>query len=308
MAETASAAEAAPLPTGWRLQRLAGALGAELEGVDLAAAGDSEVTAIRALLNEHQVLFFPDQDLSIDAHVAFGARFGELEGHPNLSYETPHPKIFELRASGGGVADEWHTDLTFQERPALLSVLYMAECPAVGGDTLWSNLCAAFDAMSAPLREFCEGLTALHDALPHNRPDRMAIHPVVRVHPETGRRALYVNEHFTRRLVELEATESDALLRHLVRWIQQPRFTVRYRWRRGTVAIWDNRATQHFVVNDFEGERVIRRVTVTGDVVEGTRPPAWEPWVREGRLSATSRHDRQLFMFLKQRAAGGGEG
>ena len=114
---------------------------------------------------------------------------------------------------------------------------------------------AAYDAMSAPLKEMCEGLTALHDALPHNRPDRMTVHPVVRVHPETGRRALYVNEHFTRRIVEMDSTESDALLRHLTQWVQQPRFSVRYRWTEGTVAIWDNRATQHFVVNDFEGER-----------------------------------------------------
>lgn len=301
MAETVNT-NAAAMPGNWQVRRLAGALGAEVEGVDLAAAGDAEVAAIRALLNEHQVLFFPAQDLDVESHVAFGGRFGELEGHPNLTFDTPHPKIFELRASGGGVADEWHTDLTFQERPALMSILYMAQCPEVGGDTLWSNLCAAFDAMSAPLQALCEGLTALHDALPHNRPERMAIHPVVRVHPDTGRRALYVNEHFTRRLVELEATESDALLRHLTRWIQQPRFTVRYRWSQGTVAIWDNRATQHFVVNDFDGERVIRRVTVTGDVVEGPRPPAWEPWGRDGRLSATSRHDRQLYMFLKQQA------
>ena len=293
--------DGAAAPAHWEIERLAGALGAEIRGADLARAGAQEVAAIRRLLCTHQVLFFPAQHLDVDDHVAFGARFGELEGHPNLAYDTPHPKVFELRASGGGVADEWHTDLTFQEQPALLSILWMARCPAVGGDTLWANLCAAFDAMSPPLQALCEGLTALHDALPHNRPDRMAVHPVVRVHPETGRRALYVNEHFTRRIVELEATESEALLRHLTRWIQQPRFTVRYRWAEGTVAIWDNRATQHSVVNDFEGERVIRRVTVTGDEVRGARPPAWEPWVRGGRLSATSRHDRQLHMYLKAR-------
>ena len=294
----------AALPAAWQVRRVGAALGAEITGVDLAACGDAEVEAIRALLCEHQVLFFPDQHLDVETHVAFGARFGELEGHPNLDYDTPHPKIFELRASGGGVADEWHTDITFQDRPALMSVLHMVRCPPVGGDTMWTNLCAAHDAMSAPMQAMCAGLTALHDALPHNRPDRMAIHPVVRVHPETGRRALYVNEHFTRRIVELEATESEALLGHLVRWVQQPRFTVRYPWTEGTIAIWDNRATQHFVINDFEGERIIRRVTVMGDVVEGAEAPRWEPWVRDGRLSATSRHDRQLFMYLKSQRGG----
>lgn len=292
----------------WQVRRLSSALGAEVTGLVLTDSGPQEVAAIRALLNEHKVLFFPEQHPEIEAHVAFGAHFGELEGHPNLDFDTPHPKIFELRATTGGIADEWHTDLTFQDRPALMSILHMVKCPEVGGDTMWADLTAAFDALSPPMQQLCESLTALHDALPHNRPDRMAIHPVVRVHPETGRRALYVNEHFTRRLVETNAEESAMLLAHLTRWVQQPRFTVRYRWTPGTVAIWDNRATQHFVVNDFEGERIIRRVTVTGDAPEGTGAPGHPPWVRDGNLSATSRHDRQLYMHLKataQRTASG---
>jgi len=289
-------------PAEWRIRRLAPALGAEITGLRLTELDDAGIDAIRSLLVEHSVLFFPEQAPEIEDHVAFGARFGELEGHPNLTYETPHPKIFELRASGGGVADEWHTDLTFQEQPALLSVLHMVRCPEVGGDTMWTNLCQAWDELSRPMQDLCEGLTALHDALPHNRPDRMAIQPVVRVHPETGRRALYVNEHFTRRIVEMNAEESDALLGHLTKWVQKPRFTVRYRWAEGTVAMWDNRATQHFVLNDFEGERVIQRVTVTGDRVEGPCPPRWPAWTRQGRLSATSRHDRQLYMFLSSQS------
>lgn len=296
---------AATTPSDWTVRPLSAALGAEVTGVRLAGAEGATIDAIRDLLVEHSVLFFPGQSPGIDEHVAFGAQFGELEGHPNLKMDTPHPKIFELRASGGGVADEWHTDITFQERPALMSVLHMVKCPEVGGDTMWSNLCRAYDELSAPMKELCEGLTALHDALPHNRPDRMAIHPVVRVHPVTGRKALYVNEHFTRRIVEMNSEESDALLAHLTRWVQKPRFTVRYRWSEGTVAMWDNRATQHFVINDFEGERVIQRVTVMGDVVQGAQPPRWAPYVRDGRLSATSRHDRQLFMFLQGQAAAG---
>ena len=123
-------------------------------------------------------------------------------------------------------------------------------------------------------------------------------HPLVKRHPVTGRKALYVNEHFTRRIVQMNATESEMLLGFLTRWVQNPRFTVRYRWAENTVAMWDNRCTQHFVLNDFEGERVIQRVTVMGDKPQGPQP-RWQPWVRDGRMSATSRHDRQLHQFLK---------
>ena len=165
---------------------------------------------------------------------------------------------------------------------------------------MWSSLYAAYNELSDPMKSLCEGLTALHDALPHNHPEKMTTHPVVRVHPETGQKALYVNEHFTRRIVELNATESDALLRYLTAWVTNPRFTVRYRWQPGTIGIWDNRCTQHFVLNDFVGERVIQRVTVVGDRPVGAEPPRWEPWIRDGRLSATSRHDRQLYMHLKE--------
>lgn len=281
--------------------RLAGSLGAEVRGIDLARATDEDVAAINALLCEHLVLFFPGQRISVAEHVEFGRRFGQLEGHPNLKNPfTDHPELFELAASKGGVADEWHTDITFQDRPALMSILHMVRCPEFGGDTMWTNLCQAYDELSAPIQELCDGLTALHDALPHNRPDKMAIHPVVRVHPVTGRKALYVNEHFTRRIVELNATESEALLTMLTRWVTNPRFTVRYHWTQGTIAMWDNRATQHFVLNDFVGERIIQRVTVMGDEPMGVAPPRWQPWVRPGRLSATSRHDRQLFQFVNR--------
>ncbi len=288
------------IPESWQVKRLAGALGAEITGVQLAGAGEAEVSAVKELLNEHMVIFFPDQEINVDQHIAFGRHFGHLEGHPNLSSDSVlPPEIFELKATRGGVADEWHTDLTFQEQPALMSILHMVACPDSGGDTMWTSLHAAYDELSDPMKSLCDGLTALHDALPHNRPDKTMIHPVVRVHPVTGKKALYVNEHFTRRIVEMNATESDALLSYLTRWVSNPRFTVRYKWKAGTIGIWDNRCTQHFVLNDFEGERIIQRVTVVGDEVQGAEPPRWQPWVRPGRLSATSRHDRQLYMHLK---------
>ncbi len=284
---------------GWSVQRLSAALGAEISGVDLRSNQNSTIDTIRSLLLEHQVLFFPDQHLSVDEHVRLGEHFGALEGHPNLS-DSPndHPKIFRLTASKGGIADEWHTDITFQKSPAIMSVLNMIQCPEVGGDTLWSNLYLAYSELSEPMQDLCRGLTALHDAHPHNHPEQTAIHPVVRVHPETGQPALYVNEHFTRRIVEMSAPESDMLLRHLTRFITSPKFTVRYRWQPGTICMWDNRCTQHFVLNDFEEERIIERVTVMGDEVKPYSKSTWEPYVRPGPLSAASRHDRQLYFHL----------
>ena len=288
------------IPDNWEIRRLAGALGAEVHGPDISNATPEDIEAIKSILLEHMVIFLPNQSPTPEAHINFGRHFGDLEGHPNLSSDSSlPPEIFQLQASAGGVADEWHTDLTFQEQPALMSILHMVECPDTGGDTMWTSLYSAYDELSDPMKSMCDGLTALHDALPHNRPEKMTIHPVVRVHPLTGKKALYVNEHFTRRIVEMNATESKAVLDYLTRWVSNPRFTVRYNWTPGTIGIWDNRCTQHFVLNDFEGERIIQRVTVVGDQVAGDGAPRWKPWLRDGRLSATSRHDRQLYMHLK---------
>lgn len=281
---------------------MAGALGAEVRGCNLRSATAQDCGHISELLLEHQVLFFPDQPLTEDEHVRLGRFFGSLEAHPNLKrHETSaHPEIFELRASTGGVADEWHTDLTFRSEPSRMSILHMAKCPPVGGDTLWASLSTAYDALSPPMKELCDGLTALHDASAHLRPEQTAIHPVVRRHPVTGRKLLYVSEHFTRRIVEMNYEESAMLLAHLTRWVQKPEFTVRYRWREGGIAIWDNTQTQHRVLQDFEGERVIRRVTVSGDKPAAACAARWEPFVRTGsRITATIHHDVQLYKHLK---------
>jgi len=262
------------------VERLSGSLGAEVRGIDLAAATPDDAAAIHELLMDHLVLFFPDQHPTPDEHLAFGRLFGELESHPNLDLDRERPEFFELRATDGtgGVADEWHSDITFEPEPSKFAILHMKVCPAVGGDTLWANAYKAYDELSAPMRALCDGLTALHDASPHLVPDKMHIHPVVRVHPDTGRRSLFVNEHFTRRIVELSDAESTMLLAYLSQWIHQPRFTVRYRWTAGTVAMWDNRCTQHHVLNDFVGERVIQRVTVMGDDPQPALPSPWEPY------------------------------
>ena len=164
---------------------------------------------------------------------------------------------------------------------------------------MWASMEHAYNELSEPMKELCTGLTALNDALPHNRPDKMTIHPVVRVHPVTGKKSLYVNEHFTRRIVEMNWSESKAMLEHLTNWIKSPQFTVRYQWSEGTVGIWDNRCTQHYVLNDFDGERIIQRVTVVGDKVEAASAPRWSPSLSKRPLTATSHHDRQLALYLK---------
>ena len=147
--------------------RLSSALGAEVRGISLGEVGPIEADAIQSLLTEHLVLFFPEQHIGIEEHVAFGRHFGTLEGHPNLRNPfSDQPEIFELAASRGGVADEWHSDITFQPEPSILAILNMVKCPEVGGDTLWSNMYRAYDELSAPLQDLCEGLTALHDAAP----------------------------------------------------------------------------------------------------------------------------------------------
>ena len=285
------------------VKKLSMALGAEITGIDLCKVSDNDIEEIKSLLTEHMVLFFPGQRITQDEHVEFGAKFGELEGHPNLKNKTvTHPKISELAASTGGIADEWHTDITYQDSPAIMSVLHMVKCPEIGGDTMWSNLNAAYEALSDPLKDLCEGITALHDASPHGRPDKTAIHPVVRLHPVSGKKVLYVNEHFTRRIVEMTMDESDMLLSHLTKWVTQPQFTVRYHWTEGTIAMWDNRSTQHYVVNDFDGERIIQRVTVMGDKVNASSNPRWKPALRDG-YSAVTTHDKQLINHLKGKEA-----
>ncbi|MEE3331196.1 MAG: TauD/TfdA family dioxygenase [Myxococcota bacterium] len=281
--------------------RLSGSLGAEVRGISLAAANADDAEAIQTLLTEHLVLFFPEQHLTPDEHITFGRLFGELEAHPNLALGAERPEFFELQAEGGAgaIADEWHSDLTCQAQPSVMAILQITTCPDVGGDTLWANMYKAYDELSPAMRDFCEGLTALHDASPHGTPERTAVHPVVRIHPVTGRKSLFVNEHFTRRIVELSHTESDALLEHLTRHATSARFSVRYHWTEGTVAIWDNRCTQHHVLNDFEGRRVIQRVTVMGDKPEGAAPPRYEPF--SDKFSAASWRDQPLRKHLSER-------
>ncbi len=277
-------------------------LGAEVRGLNLASLSEKDVPDFVNLINQYKILFFPDQSLTIDQHVAFGGMFGELQGHPH--YENPitkHDQIFELAASRGGVADEWHSDISFKPSPALYSILKMVKCPAIGGDTLWTNPEAAYESLTPPLRELCDGLTALHTAEAHGRPEVMTVHPVVRVHPDTGKRSLFVNEHFTKRIVEMSYEESNYWLAYLTRWVGQTRFSVRYRWQAGTIAMWDNRCTQHKVLNDFSEERIIQRVTVMGDRPQGVQK-RWPAYTSNLNPSDTSRYDASLIAYFSQKS------
>ena len=285
----------------WTVRPLSTALGAEITGVKLAEADSSDITEVKRLLEENKVIFFPGQHMNADQHIAYGRNFGHLEGHPNLTDRNAkeHPEIFRLTASEGGIADEWHTDLTFLPNPALMSILNMKKCPEVGGDTMWTSLTAAYEGLSPPLQDLCDGLSALHDAHPHDRADRMHIHPLVRVDAATGKKALYVNEHFTRRIVEMNAQESSHFLSYLTNWVKQPPFTVRYNWTAGTLCMWDNRFTQHYVVNDVVGERIVERVTVMGDTIVGNAP-RWPAYTESAKRSAMTRHDRQLIQHMNE--------
>ena len=263
-------------------------IGAVVSGLDLRdAPSDGVVDDLRGALLRHQVLFFEDQTLSAAEQRDFAARFGELHTHPLYPGEDTAPEIMVIDNHAGNPTDNdhWHTDVTFLERPAMGAMLYARVVPDFGGDTLWSSMTAAYKALSAPMRGFLQGLSAVHDfthAFPADGQAGSAagreryeaaraenppvIHPVVRTHPETGEPCLFVNRVFTARIKGLRGEESRALLDFLHRHIQKPEFCVRYSWRPGAMAFWDNRCTQHYAVNDYlPARRVMTRATILGE-------------------------------------------
>ncbi|OZM72261.1 taurine dioxygenase [Amycolatopsis antarctica] len=276
--------------TRFDVRPVSGALGAEVHGVRIGELDDAAFAEIRALLLRHLVLFFPDAaGLDPLAHKEFGRRFGELEVHPFLPKLDGHDEIVVLDSEQGAKADVWHTDVTFSASPPLASILQIIECPPAGGDTMWSNQYLAYESLSEPLRELLDGLTAVHVfAHPAGTFRSEAEHPVVRIHPETGRRSLYVNRMFTTRIPQLAPAESEVLLRHLFEVGESPQRTCRFRWVPGAIALWDNRATQHYAVNDYTGRRVGQRVTVLGDHPEGGAP-RWEHHSASALSAASSR-------------------
>jgi taurine dioxygenase len=257
-------------------------IGAEILNVDLEALDESTLEEIRGALMSHCVLFFRDQDISIQSQKAFGAWFGELVAHPNDPGLEEHPEVMPIHADANSeraTGERWHSDVSCDPVPPMGSILRMHTVPENGGDTLFSSMYAAYEALSSRMKELLVGLTAVHDGGPYyqevnrviGRDDKgheypSAEHPVIRTHPVTGRKALFVNEMFTHRIVELPKAESDAVLGFLRKHVQRPDFHCRFRWKPNSVAFWDNRCTQHHAIWDYWPEtRSGYRVTIRGE-------------------------------------------
>ncbi len=280
------------------IRPLSATIGAEIRGVDASQPlRDETVQSLRDALLYYKVIFLPGQHLDAAQHLAFASAFGKvtaahpvipgIEGHPEV-FEIDYSKFQQLYATYGDIAEydglSWHTDVTFVERPPLGSILNAVVIPEAGGDTMFSDQRAAYDALSVQFKEFLEPLVAVHDGREQFRnaleardgdvewdgaPYRAlepVEHPVIRTHPETGKKSIFVNPGFTSHIKGIPRSESDAILQYLYAHSTKPQFTVRYHWRAGDLGFWDNRVTQHSVVGDFTGQhRVIQRVTLRGD-------------------------------------------
>lgn len=261
-------------------------IGAEVAGVDLARPLDAAtLAALRVALLDYKVLFFRDQDITTEQHLDFARAFGELEVHPFAPHKPGFPEVLAIThdRESRGRENTWHSDVTWREKPSLGSILHALEVPEVGGDTLFADMGAAYAGLADEVREKIEGKVAVHDfahfrkglrkagkseaeiaAFDHAYP--MVEHPVVRTHPETGVKSLYVNAAFTKHIVGFDKAESDQLLRHLYAQAAIPEYQCRFRWRDHSIAFWDNRASQHYAVSDYwPAVRRMERVTVIGD-------------------------------------------
>ncbi|ASC06982.1 taurine dioxygenase [Acetobacter pasteurianus] len=267
---------------------LSPAIGAIVSGVNLAQSLTAKTESrLRELLLRHQVLFFRNQNITPRQQRNFAQRFGPLHQHPIYPTVADVPEIIVLDTEQNDLKDNalWHTDVTFSQTPPLGAVLAARHLPPSGGDTLWASATAAYDALSDGMKLRLEHLTALHDfthSFPLSRFGRTEAekqkwlrtreqqppveHPVIRIHPETNKRAIFVNEGFTTEVCGLEIEESAALLRFLFQHLSKPEFSVRWTWREGDVAFWDNRATQHYAVDDYRPHRrIMHRATILGD-------------------------------------------
>ena len=266
--------------TKFRAQPMTPAIGAELLDVDLREFDDALIEQVRAALLKYRVVFFRDQHLTQEQHIAFASQFGGLEIHPATPKDQPNPEV--LRIAHGpksrGSENMWHSDVTWREAPSLGSILRAIELPQVGGDTLFSNMVMAYDRLSDEVKEKIENLSAQHDIARvfakrlgkkaedlHDKFPPM-MHPVVRTHPETKERLIYVNGAFTDHIVDMDPQESHELLDTLYKTAWNPELQCRFRWEVGSMAFWDNRACQHFAASDYYPDvRVMERVTIAGD-------------------------------------------
>jgi taurine dioxygenase len=268
---------------------IAGALGAEISGVDISRPIDGATFAeIRRAWTDNLVIFFRNQSLDDDALIAFGRRFAPLFRHPNLLTEGPYPDIVRIRRMPGDkqiVGEDWHTDTTCMAAPPCGAVLYGVDVPPYGGDTLFANQYLAYESLSDGMKAMLSRLTAVHSDITVAGPqaarnkhrtskvredadwrETVSEHPVVRTHPETGRKALFVNKSYTQRFCGMTDEESAPLLGFLLQHAARPEFTCRFRWEPGSVAVWDNRCTLHIAVNDvWQFPRLMHRVQMCGD-------------------------------------------
>ena len=275
------------MANAFEVQPLTPAIGAEVQGIDLSEPlGDNAFAELKQAFLTHQVLFFRDQEMTVEQHKSLGRRFGELHIHPaSTDYKAglrEHPEILVIHADEKTTrtsGDSWHSDVSCDVEPPMLSILHLHTVPEVGGDTLFASMYAAYEALSEPMKRYLDGMTATHDGGPNYR-DRAAragkdvsgkvypkaSHPIVRTHPETGRKALYVNEGFTTHIDGVAKDESAAILGFLYQHVAKPLFQCRFRWRRNSVAMWDNRAVLHHAMWDYyPNVRTGYRVTVQGD-------------------------------------------
>jgi taurine dioxygenase len=273
--------ESAPFET-ITVDKLTPILGAEIGGVNLAGPiSNHQMTEIHRALAENLVIFFRDQDMAPEQHLGFGRNFGELHLHPAAPHAEGHPELMIIhadrnspRANGEG----WHSDVSCDTEPPMGSILYIKKCPPKGGDTLFASMYAAYEALSDRMKAYLDGLTAVHDGEDAYRgtyknygvQDRPAYpraeHPIIRTHPVTGKKALYVNRGFTKRIIGLPRDESAAVLQYLYGLAEDPLFQCRFRWQENSVAFWDNRCVQHRAMWDYwPHTRSGFRVTVAGD-------------------------------------------
>ncbi len=267
--------------TRFETRPLSPLIGAEIHGIDLAQdLDDAMIADLRQALLTYKVIFFRDQNISRAQHIAFARRFGPLEIHPATPADQVDPEVLRIThgPNSRGRENAWHSDVTWRPEPSLGSILRAIELPPVGGDTLFADMYDAYEALSPAMKAWVETLKAEHDiarvfagrlgadadALRAKYP--VQTHPVVRTHPETGRRALYVNTGFTARIVGLSPKESDWLLAHLYAQAAEPERQCRFRWAPHCIAFWDNRSSQHYAASDyFPQVRTMERVTIAGD-------------------------------------------
>jgi len=287
---TSAEKDLSPKYTRIQVEPTSGCIGAEVSGVDLADIDDETFDEIHRAWLEHQVLFFRDQNITPAEQAAFAEHFGELDTYPFIPSLPDHPHVIPIIKErdtkinfGGG----WHSDMSYQEKPSMATILYALEVPPHGGDTLFASMTAAYDALSPGMQKLLCSLNAVFTAAKvhssegiygkvdhpmgkkkdESKEQARYIHPVVRTHPETGRKALYLDAPHVERFENMRIHESQPLMDFVSNHATSPQFTTRFRWRRGSLAIWDNRCVQHYALNDYHGHRrEMNRITIKGDI------------------------------------------